>query len=157
MSIMLHVQDGLHLTRQALGRLFGICIEKTREAGGRSVEEAARLAGMAASQWEAIEAGYVPADSTQLRSMASALELSFDKIARLAMLFGDALKEVRPIKKKEGTGIKRVNINVEINLHNAFKAATAAQGVDMTTVLIEFIQEYVARNGLATPRKSRRA
>jgi hypothetical protein len=66
-------------------------------------------------------------------------------------------EEVRLIKKKEGTGIKRVNINVEINLHNAFKAATAAQGVDMTTVLIEFIQDYVARNGLATPRKSRRA
>jgi hypothetical protein len=38
---------------------------------------------------------------------------------------------VRPIKKKEGAGIKRVNINVEVNLHNAFKAATAAQGVDM--------------------------
>ena len=64
---------------------------------------------------------------------------------------------MRSIKKKEGTGIKRVNINVEINLHNAFKAATAAQGVDMTTVLMEFIQEYVARNGLATPKKSRRA
>ena len=31
------------------------------------------------------------------------------------------------IKKKEGTGIKRVNINVEVGLHNAFKAATAAQ------------------------------
>lgn len=64
---------------------------------------------------------------------------------------------MRPIKKKEGTGIKRVNINVEINLHNAFKAATAAQGVDMTTVLMEFIREYVARNGPAAPRKSRRA
>jgi hypothetical protein len=66
-------------------------------------------------------------------------------------------EEVRLIKKKEGTGIKRVNINVEINLHNAFKAATAAQGVDMTTVLMEFIQEYVAKNGLAAPKKSRRA
>jgi hypothetical protein len=46
---------------------------------------------------------------------------------------------VRTIKKKEGTGIKRVNVNLEVNLHNAFKAATAAQGVDMTTVILDFI------------------
>src|ERR1035437_8766368 len=67
-------------------------------------------------------------------------------------------KEVRPIKKTEGTGIKRVNINVETDLHNAFKAATAAQGVDMTTVLMEFIQNYVTKHGYAaTKPKSRRA
>ena len=58
-------------------------------------------------------------------------------------------KEVRPIKINEGTGIKRVNINVEVNLHSAFKAATAAQGVDMRTVLMEFIQNYVAKYGSA--------
>jgi len=67
-------------------------------------------------------------------------------------------KGVRPIKQKESTGIKRVNINVEVSLHNAFKAATAAQGVDMTTVLMEFIQNYVAKHGYAAPKpKSRRA
>jgi hypothetical protein len=60
--------------------------------------------------------------------------------------------------KKEGTGIKRVNINVEVNLHNAFKAATAAQGVDMTTVLLEFIEKYVGKYESAAPKqKSRRA
>lgn len=59
--------------------------------------------------------------------------------------------------KKEGTGIKRVNINLEVSLHNAFKATTAAQGVDMTTVLMQFIQSYVAKYEAATPRKSRRA
>ena len=65
---------------------------------------------------------------------------------------------MRTIKKMEGTGIKRVNINVEVDLHNAFKAATAAQGVDMTTVLMEFIQNYVAKFGYAaTKPKSRRA
>jgi predicted DNA binding CopG/RHH family protein len=65
---------------------------------------------------------------------------------------------VRPIKKKEETGVKRVNINVEVDLHNAFKAATAAQGVDMTTVLMEFIHNYVAKYGYAaTKPKSRRA
>ena len=63
------------------------------------------------------------------------------------------------IKKQEGTGIKRVNINVETDLHNAFKAATAAQGVDMTTVLMQFIQNYVGRYQSTTPKqqKSRRA
>ena len=60
------------------------------------------------------------------------------------------------IKNKEGTGLKRVNINVEVNLHNAFKAATAAQGVDMTTVLMEFIQSYVAKHGTTTPQKKGR-
>jgi ParG len=64
---------------------------------------------------------------------------------------------VSPIKQKEGTGIKRVNINVEVSLHNAFKAATAARGVDMTTVLMEFIQDYVAKHGAVAPKKSRRA
>ena len=40
MSITFYVQDYLFLTRrQAWGRLFGSCIEKTREAGGHSVEE----------------------------------------------------------------------------------------------------------------------
>ena len=60
------------------------------------------------------------------------------------------------IKKKEGTGLKRVNINLEVNLHNAFKAATAAQGVDMTTVLQQFIESYVARHGTTTPQKKGR-
>ena len=63
------------------------------------------------------------------------------------------------IKKKEGSGIKRLNINVETGLHNAFKAATAAQGVDMTTVLMEFIQQYVGKYESVAPKrqKSRRA
>ena len=65
-------------------------------------------------------------------------------------------REGRTIKPKEGTGIKRVNINVEVKLHNAFKAATAAQGTDMTAVLMEFIQNYVARHGYTTPQKSGR-
>ena len=51
-----------------------------------------------------------------------------------------------------------MNINVEVKLHNAFKATTAAQGTDMTTVLMEYIQSYVARHGSIAPqKKSRRA
>jgi hypothetical protein len=65
-------------------------------------------------------------------------------------------KGVSQIAKKDASGVKRVNINVEIKLHNAFKATTAAQGTDMTTVLMECIQNYVAKYGYATPQKKGR-
>ena len=42
--------------------------------------------------------------------------------------------------------VKRMNLNVEVSLHNAFKAATAAQGVNMTDVLLEFIEDYVRKH-----------
>ena len=60
------------------------------------------------------------------------------------------------IAKQEGPVTKRVNINVEVSLHNAFKAATAALGTDMTTVIQEFIENYVAKHGPATPQKKGR-
>jgi predicted DNA binding CopG/RHH family protein len=63
---------------------------------------------------------------------------------------------VRTIAKQKVPGVKRVNINLEISLHNAFKAATAAQGVDMTTVLQQFIESYVAKYGPALKQKGRR-
>ena len=63
---------------------------------------------------------------------------------------------MRTIKKTEVLGVKRVNVNVEVNLHNAFKATAAAQGTDMTTVLMEFIQSYVATYGSITPTKKGR-
>jgi hypothetical protein len=66
-------------------------------------------------------------------------------------------KEVSAIKKAAVSGVKRVNVNVETGLHNAFKAAVAAQGVDMTVVLLQFIESYVAKYGLAPRPKSRRA
>jgi len=51
-----------------------------------------------------------------------------------------------------------MNINVEVTLHNAFKSATAAQGADMTTVLLEFIENYVCKHGTTAPKpKGRRA
>jgi hypothetical protein len=64
---------------------------------------------------------------------------------------------VSPIKKKEGTGVKRVNINIPTELHNSFKATTEAQGLEMTVVLLEFIENYVAKSGYAPKPKSRRA
>jgi predicted DNA binding CopG/RHH family protein len=54
---------------------------------------------------------------------------------------------VSAIKKAAEPQVKRMNLNVPIELHNAFKAATASQGVNMTDTLMEFIEQYVARHG----------
>ena len=60
---------------------------------------------------------------------------------------------MRSIAEQE---IKRLNINIEVNLHNAFKAATAARGENMTDVLLKFIEDYVARHGYDFRKKERR-
>ena len=41
---------------------------------------------------------------------------------------------------------KRLNINLNADLHAAFKTAAMAQGRDMTAALIEMIEAYVAKN-----------
>ena len=64
-------------------------------------------------------------------------------------------KEVSAIKKAEPSKVKRMNLNVEVELHNRFKAATAAQGLNMTDVLLEFIQSYVAKNSTRQPKGRR--
>ena len=51
--------------------------------------------------------------------------------------------------------IKRLNINLELSLHNAFKAATAARGENMTDELLKFIQSYVDRYGITPKKKGR--
>lgn len=50
------------------------------------------------------------------------------------------------IKKAEPEKVKRMNLNVPVELHNSFKAATAAKGLNMTDVLMEFIQSYVGKH-----------
>ena len=52
--------------------------------------------------------------------------------------------------------VKRMNINLEVSLHNAFKATTAARGESMTDVLMQFIADYVAKNSVPA-KKGRRA
>ena len=52
--------------------------------------------------------------------------------------------------------VKRMNINVEVGLHNAFKAVTAAKGENMTDVLMRFIEDYVAKNGVPAAKKKGR-
>ena len=63
---------------------------------------------------------------------------------------------MRPIKIKEGTGLKRLNVNISEELHRNFKSATAAQGLEMTDVLLEFIQKYVDKNGQSELKQQRR-
>lgn len=46
-----------------------------------------------------------------------------------------------------------MNLNVPIELHHNFKSATAAQGLNMTDILIEFIKDYVAKNSPKGRRK----
>ena len=44
-----------------------------------------------------------------------------------------------------GQKVKRMNLNVPVELHNAFKAATAGRGQNMTDELLKFIESYVAK------------
>jgi len=71
---------------QSMGRLFGFCIQQTRESVGLSIEEAARLSGMELSEWMAIEDGNVPQEINQLRAMAEEMQINFDKIASMVLV-----------------------------------------------------------------------
>ncbi len=61
-----------------------------------------------------------------------------------------------PKPKESERGVKRVNLNIEVDLHNRFKAATAAQGTTMTVVILEFIDQYVNQYGVEPKKKGRR-
>lgn len=61
---------------------------------------------------------------------------------------------MRKIGKQDDKGVKRMNLNVPIELHNTFKSVTAAQGQNMTDVLLRYIQEYVEK--YAVKQKGRR-
>lgn len=58
---------------------------------------------------------------------------------------------MRKIKKVEK--VKRMNLNVPVGLHNNFKSVTAAQGENMTDVLLEFIKSYIAKHSPKGRRK----
>ena len=66
------------------------------------------------------------------------------------------LKGVREIKQPEPQQVKRMNLNVPIELHNQFKSVTAAQGSNMTDILLEFIQQYVIEHSSPKPRGRRK-
>jgi len=51
--------------------------------------------------------------------------------------------------------VKRMNLNVPFELHNAFKAATAARGQNMTDELLKFIKGYITKHS-SKPKRRRR-
>jgi hypothetical protein len=62
------------------------------------------------------------------------------------------------MKRTQEPEVKRMNLNVPLELHNSFKSITASQGQNMTDVLMGFIKSYVAKHSPATPKsKGRRA
>jgi hypothetical protein len=63
---------------------------------------------------------------------------------------------VRKIKQPEPQEVKRMNLNVPVELHNTFKSTTAARGQNMTDVLLEFIRDYVLRNSSPKPKGRRK-
>ena len=60
-----------------------------------------------------------------------------------------AIKKVEP-------QVKRMNLNVPVDLHNSFKAATAAQGLNMSDVLTQYIKDYVEKYTVSGKGKGRR-
>jgi len=48
---------------------------------------------------------------------------------------------------------KRMSLIVPPELHRAFKTACAAEGVEMTEVLLEAIRQFVAKQQPAVPKK----
>ena len=63
---------------------------------------------------------------------------------------------MRTIKQPEPEQVKRMNLNVPIELHNSFKSLTAAQGQNMTDVLLEFIRDYVVKYSSSKPKGRRK-
>jgi len=68
-------------------RMFGQFIQSGRQKAGRSVEEAAALAGMDPAQWLGVEAGdYLPITRQQLHVVADAVAMEWATMAEIVML-----------------------------------------------------------------------
>lgn len=66
--------------------LFAETIRDLRELRRLSIEQAARLAGMQFSEWEAMETGHPPVDSERLRPVAAVLEVDWAELSQLRRL-----------------------------------------------------------------------
>lgn len=79
-------QDDAEWWRGFWTRMFASGIEHARIAAGRSVEEAASLAGMKLYQWMALEAGrWLPQTGEQLWAIAGAVDVSDERMANFAL------------------------------------------------------------------------
>ena len=72
--------------RRVTAEFFGSLIRSAREVRSLSAEEAARRAGMTASEWEAIETGRVPRTREQLQAVAAGLDIEWIAVAGLAII-----------------------------------------------------------------------
>ncbi len=87
MSMMFYGQNGFRpVRRRAWGKMFGLFIQSGRRKIGYSVEEAAGLAAMEPSAWEAVEGGRVPETAAQLRLMADVLQFSKEQLGAIVFL-----------------------------------------------------------------------
>ena len=68
------------------------------------------------------------------------------QLALIRQVYSSPREEVSQISKAEEQQVKRMNLNVPVELHNSFKSVTAAQGQNMTDVLLEFIQNYITKH-----------
>ena len=69
-----------------LGFLFAIWARDRRHALGMSVERAAELAGMAISEWCALEVGWVPEEESTLQAIAGTLETHYPDVCLAAWI-----------------------------------------------------------------------
>ena len=77
-----------------LGLLLASCIRRRREELGLSIERAAQLSGIEPSQWQALEAGWVPdLESGLLEAIAGTLESLFPCVLFIA----DVSRDFRPL------------------------------------------------------------
>jgi len=79
--------------RKNWGNFFGGMLCEARLERGRSVEDAARAAGMEVSEWEAVEAGQVPASRELIHRMADGLGVDRKAVACLALFCREAWDE----------------------------------------------------------------
>ena len=63
---------------------------------------------------------------------------------------------MRKIARTDEIQVKRVNLNIPLELHNSFKSLTAAQGQTMSDVLLAYIQQYVADHTTPKPKGRRK-
>lgn len=68
-------------------RMFGSFMASGREKAALSVEQAAKLTGIGAQRWSAMEAGHwLPETRQQFRSIAAALDINWDTMVSIVMM-----------------------------------------------------------------------
>ena len=67
------------------------------------------------------------------------------------------MSERPPRRVPPREGFIRMNVNVDQDLHTAFKTAVTSERQNMTDVLMEFMRRYVAEHGPAAAARKKMA